>query len=169
MKKRVYPQIARKINTKMITINASNLEEARSQIDKAYSKKEKIAVIGQNISFNRKILENKKVSILISPENTLGKDKLKERDSGLNHILCDIAKKNNVSIAIDFSLILSKKDKARAEHLARIMQNIKMYKKSKNNLVLINKKGKSKQDLFSFLLTIGLPTDIAKSSCITAP
>ena len=73
------------------------------------------------------ILENKKVSILISPENTLGKDKLKERDSGLNHILCKSAKEIDVIIGFSLSSILNAGDTHIV--LGKIMQNITLCRK----------------------------------------
>src|SRR3989338_1588568 len=144
---------------------------ARKAIDKNHGKGI-IVVRAKNDDFNRKILENKKVNILLSPESGTGikHDKLKQRDSGLNHVLCKIAKQNNIAIAIDFSEILKKQNEEKqekgkkqlAEHLARIMQNIKLCKKSGTKIILMKKQGKNNYDLQAFLLTLGMPTNMAK-------
>ena len=96
------------------TISGKNTEEARKLIEKKSKNKEKVIVQGKDIEFNRKILENKKVNMLIL-NHKIGKDKLKERDSGLNQVLCKIARNNNITLAIDFSEIRtdSKKEKAK--------------------------------------------------------
>lgn len=119
-------------------INTSNLQEARKQIDKLVKNKEKVIVQGRDIEFNRKILEIKKVNMLVL-QHKQGRDKLKQRDSGLNHVLCNLAKENNITLAIDFSEIINSKEKERAKILGRIIQNIKLAKKSKNNLTILNK------------------------------
>lgn len=151
---------------KMI-IDTDNLNEARKEIEK-YSKEGNVVIVkGRDDSFNRKILENKKVSILLSPEHGYKKDKLKQRDSGLNHILCRIARENGIAIGIDFQEILSKQGEGKkqlAEHLARIMQNIKLCQKAKAKMILMNKLGKDDYSLRAFLATLGMPTDMAKSA-----
>lgn len=129
-------------------INTNNLHEARKQIDKLKKENKKVIVQGRDIEFNRKILEIKKVNMLVL-QSKEGRDKLKQRDSGLNHVLCNIAKENNIALAIDFNEFLEKGEsslenrrlsgKERAKILGRIMQNIRLAKKSKNTLKLLNK------------------------------
>jgi RNase P/RNase MRP subunit p30 len=143
-------------------IDKDNLEEIRKEIDKLAKTKKKIIIKGKSIEFNRKILENKKVNVLVM-SHTEKRDKLRQRDSGLNQVLCKIAKENNITIAFDFSEIenLSKKDKALL--LARFIQNIKLCKKYKTKFILISDK-KDKNSLFSFLLTLGCDTKNAKEA-----
>ena len=146
-------------------IGKDKIEEARKAIDKEYGKGV-IAVKGGDNEFNRKVLENKKVDILLSPERGGRKDRLKQGDSGLNHVLCRIARQNNIAIGIDFKEMLDKKEdegkKQLAEHLRRIMQNIRLCKKAKTNMILMNKSGRDDYDLRAFLSTLGMPTDMAK-------
>jgi len=119
-------------------------------------------VQGKTIEFNRKALENKETKILIL-QHKFGKDRLKQRDSGLNEVLCKIAKENDIVLAIDLNELKKEKDKkTRAEILARILQNIKLIKKYKPKFKLLNYKNKNQA--FSFLLTLGLPTNIAKKA-----
>ena len=146
-------------------IDTDNLDEARKAIEKLYGRGI-VIVRGGNDSFNRKILENKKADILLSPERGGRKDRLKQGDSGLNHVLCRIARQNNIAIGIDFKEMLDKKEdegkKQLAEHLRRIMQNIRLCKKAKTNMILMNKSGRDDYDLRAFLSTLGMPTDMAK-------
>lgn len=151
-------------------------KQARRAIDKSCGNdregKDIIIVRGKDASFNRKILENKKVNILLSPESEkLGKkqDKLYERDSGLNHILCKIAKQNSKIIAIDLSEILALEGKEKAKYLARVMQNIRLCKKYKVSMVItslaLSQKGlRNIYDLESLCITLGMPTDMAKQA-----
>ena len=146
-------------------IDTDNLNDARKKIEIKAKEGSKVIVKGMDDSFNRKILENKKVNILLSPEHGYKKDKLKQRDSGLNHILCRIAQQNSISIGIDFQEILNKRDEGKkqlAEHLARIMQNIKLCRKSKVKMILMNTAGRDNYGLRALLSTLGMPTDMAK-------
>src|SRR3989344_4782909 len=148
-------------------IDTDNLNEARKKIEIKAKEGSKVIVKGRDDSFNRKILENKKVNILLSPENGYKKDKLKQRDSGLNHVLCRIASDNGIAIGIDFQGILSKRDEGKkqlAEHLARIMQNIKLCRKSKVKMILMNTAGTDDYGLRALLSTLGMPTDMAKTA-----
>lgn len=144
-----------------ILIKSSNIDEARKEIDKQFKKGIKIAVLGRDDEFNRKILENKKVSLLLSPESGIKKDKLKQIDSGLNQVLCKIAKENNISIGIDIKDLLSKNDEERIMRIARLLQNINLCKKYNVKIVLVNS-SIDKHDAFSLLLSWGMSTTMAK-------
>ena len=140
-------------------ILAKNAEEARKLIEKASKNKEKVIVQGRDIEFNRKILENKRVNILIL-NHKIGKDKLKERDSGLNQILCKIARDNNITLAIDFNDITTTDKKQRAKILGRIKQNIKLIKKFKNEVIVINSPD-DKLSLSALFRVLGADTKLA--------
>ncbi len=148
-------------------IDTDNLNDARKKIEIRAKEGRIVIVKGRDDSFNRKILENKKVNILLSPENGYKKDKLKQRDSGLNHILCRIARDNSIAIGIDFQEILNKRDEGKkqlAGHLARIMQNIKLCRKSKVKIILMNTAGRDNHGLRALLATLGMPTGMAKAA-----
>jgi len=141
------------------TIIAKNSEEARNAIEKASKNKEKVIVLGRDIEFNRKILENKRVNVLIL-NHKIGRDKLKERDSGLNQVLCNIARDNNIAFAIDFNEIITSDKKQRAKILSRINQNIKLIKKFKNKLIVINQP-EDKLSLSALFRILGADTKLA--------
>jgi RNase P/RNase MRP subunit p30 len=144
-------------------INTDNLEIARKEIDKLLKSKKKVIILGKSIEFNRKILENKKVNTLIISHKEK-KDKLRQRDSGLNQVLCKIARENNITIAFDFSELEGEK-KEKALLLARLIQNIKLCRKYKTKFIILSNK-KEKDSLFSFLLTLGCDTKTAKEALI---
>ncbi len=142
-------------------INNSNIEQVKTLLKKSSEKP--LIVKAQDESFNRKMLEYGKFDILLFPqENKRHKDKPKQLDSSLNHILAGIAEKNKVSIGFDLNPIrnLDKKEKALA--LARIKQDIKICRKSKAKISLINFKNKS--SALNFLLSLGASTQQAKES-----
>ena len=140
-------------------IIAKNAEEARKAIEKASKNKEKVVVLGRDIEFNRKILEKKRVNILIL-NHKIGNDKLKERDSGLNQVLCKIAKDNSITLAIDFNEVRIIDRKERAKILGRIKQNIKLIKKFKNKIVVINQP-EDKLSLSALFRILGADTKLA--------
>lgn len=149
-------------------------KEARRIIETLKSKKYqgKIAVIGGDNKFNRRALETLKINYLISPEreipdsrkiNITKKDTLKQRDSGLNHVLAKIAKDNDIDIVIDMNYIKNIKDnKQKAKTIARIIQNIKICRRAgckiklweltKNKLIPQDKKHKKAIEAFGFSL-----------------
>jgi len=143
-------------------IDTTNINEARNQIEKAFKQGIKAIVVAKDDEFNRKILENKKVDVLLFGDFKGRKDRLKQRDSGLNHVLCKLAKDNNIAIGLDFSEIKEKTDFVLADYLGRLMQNIKLCSKYKIKIVLFNAGDKNKHDLFSLLMSLGMPTSTAK-------
>lgn len=146
----------------MQIINTLNLNQARKQIQEFKKQKKPIIIKAQNDEFNRKILENKDVDIVVGLESHNRKDRLKQRDSGLNEILCKIAKKNNIKIGMDLEKIKNIKGREKAVLLARIIQNIKLCKKTGAEIVLIGKY--EKKNAFSFLVTLGASTEMAKKA-----
>jgi len=144
-------------------INTSNLNQARKEIHKLKKENKQIIVKAQDNEFNRKIIEIKDVDVLISPEINNRKDSLKQRDSGLNEVLCKIASKNNIAIGIDLNEIKRKPKKEKAVILSRIMQNIRLCKKTKTRILLFPKQ--KKQDILGFFVSLKASTEQAKKAC----
>jgi len=120
---------------------------------------------GKNVIFssdddelNRKILEKEKINVLLlNQENR--KDKMKQRDSGFNHVLAKIAKKNNVTLGINLHEIVENRGKRKAEILARIRQNVKICSKEKLKMKFISaKRQMNPYDIKSLGLILGMPT-----------
>lgn len=87
-------------------------------------------------NFNRKVLESRKNIILIGIEKNKSKDFMKYRNSGLDQVLCRIAKKNNNAIGISFNDILNSSN--RIDLLGRIMFNIMLCRKYKVKVYMCN-------------------------------
>jgi len=144
---------------KQIIIKEDNFQKARKKI-KENSGKE-IIFSSDNDELNRKILEKEKIDILLL--NLSGrKDKMKQRNSGFNHILARIAKKKNVLLGINLDEVFSSNLKEKAEILARIRQNIKLCNKNKLNMVFVSEKKRNKNNLKSLGLLLGMPTRMTK-------
>src|SRR3989338_6580410 len=91
--------------------------------------KEIIIVQGGDDTLNRAVVSSRYVDILLDPHLGSRKDFMHQRNSGLNHVLCALAKENNVAIGFSFSSILHAEK--RAVLLGRIMQNILLCRKYK--------------------------------------
>jgi RNase P/RNase MRP subunit p30 len=84
----------------------------------------------------RRALENKNTELLYGIEKFRIKDKLQYKDSGLNQVLCKLAKKNNIKIGISFNDVLNSKDTGRAKILGRMVQNVVFCNKYKVDVVV---------------------------------
>ena len=140
-------------------INTPNLEQAKRLIKK---ENKPIIVKAQNLEFNRKILEYGKFDIIFSIEDTKGEDNPKKLNSGLNHIMAKIAAKNKIVIGMNISEIQKLGKKEKAVKLARIRQNIKICRKAKTIIKVLNYK--DRRNAFSFLLSLGASTEQAKEA-----
>ncbi len=119
-------------------------------------------VQGSSIEENRRLIEkNRNITLVLNHRDK--KDRLKQRDSGLNQVLCSLAKKRNITLAIDLDELVQVENKLeKAKILSRIIQNLKLIKKFKNQFKLLNLKNKSQA--FSFLISLGLTTNQAKEA-----
>ena len=116
---------------------------------------------------SRACLENKNVDILIGSELSNDKDFIHFRKSGLNQVLCKLAKKNDIAIGFSFSDLINY-DK-REVLLGRMMQNVFLCRKYKLKTVLgsfANKdiEIKNKSELMSFGKVIGMNGNEIKQS-----
>jgi RNase P/RNase MRP subunit p30 len=91
----------------------------------------RVAVLGRDDGFNRRVIETCKINMLVSPERHHTKDTLKQKDSGMNHVLAKSAVKKGILVVIDFSSINALQGKEKSQRLARIMQNIEICRKAK--------------------------------------
>ena len=146
---------------KKVIISENNFEKARKAIRAAKGKE--IIFFSSDDELNRKILEKEKIDILLL--NLAGrKDRMKQRDSGLNQILAKLAKKNSVSIGINLDeIITAKTPKEKAKILARIRQNVALCAKNKVKMKFVGKSKKDAYDLKTLGLSLGMPTWMTKS------
>ncbi len=117
----------------------------------------------------RRILEGGKTKLIYAQETIEKKDKHHYRNSGLNHILCQIAHDNKITIGFSFSLILKTSGIKRAVILGRMKQNVKLCRKFKVKMFLGSfatspYEMRSPHDLESFGCLIGMHPKEAKES-----
>lgn len=138
---------------------------ARSMID-SIKKKDKNKIIslqGRDDAFNRRAIETLKINYLVSPEISPKKDTLKQRDSGINHVVAKEAARKNISFVIDFSFIKNLEAKEQAKVLARIIQNIKICRKAKCAIKLFSGDGDEK-GVDSFLVSLGMSSQEVRAA-----
>ncbi|MBS3072782.1 hypothetical protein J4477_03040 [Candidatus Pacearchaeota archaeon] len=140
-----------------------NINEARKEIDKSSKQGKKVIVTAGDSDYNRKILENKKVSVLLFVDFS-GKDKLKQRDSGLDHVLCRLAKVNNITIGFDLGFLNEKSDVTMSKKIARLSQNIRLCSKYKNKVEVFNYEKNDLVKLKAFLLSLGMNNKMIKQA-----
>ncbi|MBD3249785.1 hypothetical protein GF336_07095 [Candidatus Woesearchaeota archaeon] len=122
---------------------------------------------------NRQVLENSKTDILFNLETLEKKDHMHFRKSGLNHILAELASKNNIIVGFSFSEILNSRFTDRAMTLGRIMQNIRLCRKYKVETCFASFTSdpyemRAAKDLVSLLISLGISSNEAKSSLTSA-
>jgi len=111
---------------------------------------------------NKKILEKENIDILLLNLSSR-KDRMKQRDSGFNHVLARLAKKKNISLGINLDEIINSKSKEKSEILARVRQNIKLCNKNKLKMKFISSKKRDRYNLKSLGLLLGMPTWMTKN------
>ncbi len=111
----------------------------------------------------RNALENKQTDILLNPHQGRPKDSFHSRNSGLNQVLCELARKNRVAIAFTLDRAYDPKE------LGKIMQNITFCRKFHIPLLFFSLAKteyelRNPQDLLSFLRVLGMTPGEAKTS-----
>ncbi|MFH1332355.1 MAG: RNase P subunit p30 family protein [archaeon] len=137
-------------------IVANNAKDLRKKVNREFGL---VVVMGSHL--NRDALSNGRVDILLSPHSGVVRDYLHSRNSGLNDVLCKLAKKNNVAVGFSFSDVLNARSFERALILGRMMQNVALCRKFKVPMVLgsfafDNLEMRPPKDLISFALLIGM-------------
>ncbi len=113
-------------------------KSARQIIASLKDKKEKkiIAFLGGDDALNRRAIESLKIDYLVSPEGNTKFDNLKQRDSGLNHVVARMAAEKGVKIIIDMKEVASLKGKEKAVRISRVMQNVRICRKVKCQILI---------------------------------
>ena len=150
------------VNMEFELIKESNFDKARKLVDLVIKEKKLPVVVARDDDFNRKVLEKTNLRYLLFVNFKERKDRLKQRDAGLSEFICKVARDKGIFIGFCFAEILKLQGKELAWHLAKIRQNIMLCKKYKVKVVLFEIEGLNKKDLFGFLLSLGMSTDMAK-------
>ena len=85
---------------------------------------------------DRILVESKKIKLVYGFEEASKKDYLHQRASGLNHTLCELAKKNNIAVGFSYGSLLSKSNAETSLLIGRMMQNISLCKKYKVKTII---------------------------------
>ncbi len=117
----------------------------------------------------RAFFENKKIHFIYGVETDSGKDATHYRATGLNQVLCKLAKDTNKTLCISFNDLL----KARRRELlvGRMVQNLRFYKKFKVKVQIASFATKpfemrAPRDLVAFGITLGMSPGDAKKSIL---
>lgn len=148
-------------------INFNYTGKDKLGFSKFYTFKDFKVVLGDDDVKNRRAVESKDVDILLSPEKTRGKDFMHSRDSGLNQVLCKLAKKNDVAIGFNFNDVLNGRN--RGLIIGRMMQNVRLCRKYKNKMIIISGANnidelKAAKDMVSFGIVLGMTPGEAKKA-----
>lgn len=145
-----------------------NEKETRRIMDSLKGKKVTVGVYGYDDFFNRRVVETMKINYLINAERNVNdkKDSLKQRDSGINHVVAKEMATKKISLVIDFENFaqLSKQEKALV--LARIIQNVKICRKSKGSIKILSN-GRDKKDIEAFASSIGMSSQQVSEAFLT--
>ena len=82
------------------------------------------------------LIESKKIKLIYGFEGVNRKDFLHQRASGLNHTLCELAKKNNIIIGFSYSSLINKSSQDSSLLIGRMMQNISLCRKYKVKTII---------------------------------
>lgn len=161
-KKQIQEKINQKKKNKRILVEEDNFEKARKKIRE--NKNKEIIFVTKDDMIGRKILEKEKIDIFLIKQKDR-KDKMKQRDAGLDLVMAKLAKKNNISIGIYLDEIIEAKEKGKSEIISRVIQNVKICNKKKVKMKFIALKSKNKRDLYdlkSLGIVLGMPTWMIK-------
>ena len=84
----------------------------------------------------RTAFESREIDIVFGLEAKAGRDFIRQRNSGLNHVLCEIANKKNKIYGFNFWDILMSKN--RPPIIGRMMQNMMLCRKYKVNTMIFS-------------------------------
>ncbi|MBS3117527.1 hypothetical protein J4430_01450 [Candidatus Woesearchaeota archaeon] len=126
-------------------------------------------VVAEGGKFNREILEQPNVSILLCPEKSSQGDFLHHRNSGLNQVLCKLAVKNHIAIGFSFSSLLLADSSSRFVFMGRMHQNILLCRKYKVPMIFASfarthYEMRPAHDLLNFAQVLGMTPLEARSS-----
>ena len=86
-------------------------------------------VAARSTDSDRFLIESKKVNLIYGLEGSSKRDYFNQRSSGLNHVICEIARKNNVTIGLSYGQLFGKNKHLQSILLGRMMQNISLCRK----------------------------------------
>ena len=145
-----------------ILADSSNIYKIKNKF-----KDKKIFIAIKSSDNDRDIIEKSRANLIFSFEVNGKKDFIHQRGSGLNHVMCKLAKENNLIIGFSFNSILNSSNKAQI--LGRISQNIRLCRKYKVKIAIASFAEKphemrAPKDLICFFIVLGMTQKDAKDS-----
>ncbi len=126
-------------------------------------------LVAKSSDNDRHFIESKKIKLIYGLEGSPRKDYLHQRASGLNHILCELAARNNVTIGIPYSALLNKKPAESSLVMGRMMQNIALCRKYRAKTIIASFSGnpfelRAPHDISSLFAMLGMSGKIINES-----
>ena len=117
----------------------------------------------------RQWIEGRKADLIYGMESTNERDSITQKRSGLNHVLCSLAKQKDKMICFDFSSVLLSHGQRRAVIMGRMMQNIRLCRKYKVGTAIASFAHepldmRNPSDLKAFFLMLGMDSNAIKKS-----
>lgn len=105
-------------------------------------------------------VQNRRTDVLCGFENLRAKDRLKQRSSGLDPVLCKMMSDKKKMYCIDFGSILAMNKDARATAIARLKQNMMLCRKFRIEIAVASfasyhLKMRNPMDVLGFLAALG--------------
>ena len=128
------------------------------------------AVEARDEEKNKKILCDRKVDFIYNLEDNEKRDKFNSRSSGLNQVLCKLARDNEIAVGFNFNLALNSEDiKKRNLIVGRMIQNVRLCRKFKVKMVLFScakdkYEMRAAKDLAAFGRAVGMTGSEVNSS-----
>ena len=126
-------------------------------------------LVAKSSDKDRFFIESKKIKLIYGFEELNKKDYLHQRASGLNHVICELASKNNVAIGFSYSSLFNKNPADTPLLIGRMMQNIALCQKYKVKTIIGSFSEKpfemrASHDIASLFYMLGMDRGLIKDS-----
>ena len=116
---------------------------------------------------NRGLFESKNTRMIYNLEDTGTREFMHHRNSGLNQVLCKLARDNDITIVFSLALVLSKNRREASMIMGRMMQNVRFCRKYGVGMRLASMakdpyEMRAPKDMMSFGVCIGMSPGEAK-------
>src|SRR3989338_1306129 len=85
---------------------------------------------------DREYINGKRAKLIYGFEENSKRDFMSQKASGLNHILCELVRKNNIIIGFSYSQLFNKDGQISSLLIGRMIQNIRLCRKYKVKTVI---------------------------------
>ena len=125
------------------------------------------AVEARDEEKNKRVLGDRKIDFIYNLESNEKKDKFNSRSSGLNQVLCRLARENEIAVGFNFNLVLN--SSSRSLIAGRMMQNVRLCRKFKVKMILFScakdkYEMRAARDLAAFGRAVGMTGGEANSA-----